>query len=461
LTADQKTTLANYTITTGTNDFKITSAKLYVYPKSVTITYGDETPELVVAKSENVTLTKTPTVKFKDGAAPTNVGTYVLTLEGEAAAEGYEVELMDGQYTIEPKALTPVIATQTIKKNATVDALDQTKVTFKGLVGEDLIGYKLKFADGVTTTADMTWNNGIAIQSKDVDGMKNANYTIDWDATGKLIVGAGTTANIEFTSVNADAEKINNQAGETQNVTINFTPRNGRNYGSGAATNWEAKKWTTMVLPFDISVADLSEALGYAIVNVIDPDKTVVNSTESKFYGKLTMTGGNGSTEVLKANKPFLVKIASDMDPLEDYDFGKRLIVKDDNTSVDAGKGCKFVGTYVNKTVTKNDEAAIWFMNGDEDGWQYIGADSEATWTIVPFEAYIDISNVPAASRNITFYAEEIDGTVTAIKGISVDENGRAKMNAEGWYNLNGMKLQGAPIQKGVYIYNGKKYVVK
>lgn len=461
LTPAQKTTLANYTITTGTNDFKITSAKLYVYPKSVTITYGDETPALVLATSEDVTLTKTPTVKFKDGAAPTNVGTYVLTLEGEAAAEGYEVELMDGQYTIEPKALTPVIATQTIEKNATVDALDQTKVTFEGLVGEDIIGYNLKFATGVNVTTDNTNDAGIAIEAKTVPGMKNTNYTIAWTATGKLIVGEGSTAAIAFTSENTDAHIIDDQAGETQNVTINFAPRNGRNYGSGAPTNWKAKQWTTMVLPFDISVADLSKALGYAIVNVIDRDRTEVDGTSSKFYGKLTMTGGNGSTEVLKANKPFLVKIASDMDPLEAYYFGKRLIVKDDNTSVDAGKGCKFVGTYVNKTVTKNDEAAIWFMNGDENGWQFIGATSSATWTIVPFEAYIDMSNLPAASRNITFYAEEIDGTVTAIKGISVDENGRAKLNAEGWYNLNGMKLQGAPIQKGVYIYNGKKYVVK
>ena len=462
LTDAQKTTLANYTITTGTNDFKITSAKLYVYPKSVTITYGDETPELVVATSEDVTLTKTPTVKFKDGAAPTNVGTYVLTLEGEAAAEGYEVELMDGQYTIETKALTPVIATQTIAKEATVEALDQSKVTFEGLVGEDLIGYSLKFGTSVTTDADKTWDAGIAIETKTVTGMKNANYTIDWNATGKLIVGAGTADAIEFTSVDADATTIANQYGETQNVTIKFAPRNGRDYGDGAADiEWKAAKWTTMVLPFDISVAELSQALGYAIVNVIDATRTVVDGTGSKFYGKLTMTGGNGSDEVLKANKPFLVKIAGNMDPAENYNFGSRLIVKADDTSVDAGGNCTFVGTYVNKTVTKDDEAAIWFMNGDEDGWQYIGSSSSATWTIRPFEAYIDMSNVPAASRNITFYAEEIDGTVTAIKGISVDENGRAKMNAEGWYNLNGMKLQGAPIQKGVYIYNGKKYVVK
>jgi hypothetical protein len=33
--------------------------------------------------------------------------------------------------------------------------------------------------------------------------------------------------------------------------------------------------------------------------------------------------------------------------------------------------------------------------------------------------------------------------------------------NAEGWYTVNGIKLQSAPTEKGVYINNGKKVVVK
>ena len=30
-----------------------------------------------------------------------------------------------------------------------------------------------------------------------------------------------------------------------------------------------------------------------------------------------------------------------------------------------------------------------------------------------------------------------------------------------GWYTINGTKLQAAPTQKGIYIFNGKKLVVK
>jgi len=403
-----------------------------------------------------------------------NVGAYSMTATvANPDPEKYtSVTVAPGIFTIKKAQLTFTMPAQTVALNAAATALKKDNIVVEGINNEDDADdlYELAYDGG----ADLESNN------TDVDGYKatlttaaQTKYEIITDATtdpvttgvtisGKLIVGTGTAAAINFTSVDADATIIANQYGETQAVTINFAPRNGRDYGDGAADiEWKAAKWTTMVLPFDISVAELSQTLGYAIVNVIDPDRTVVDGTGSKFYGKLTMTGGNGSDEVLKANKPFLVKIAGNMNPETNYNFGSRLIVKADDTSVDAGGDCTFVGTYVNKTVDSDDEAAIWFMNGDEDGWQYIGSSSSATWTIRPFEAYIDMSNVPAASRNITFYAEEIDGTVTAIKGISVDENGRAKMNAEGWYNLNGMKLQGAPIQKGVYIYNGKKYVVK
>jgi hypothetical protein len=37
--------------------------------------------------------------------------------------------------------------------------------------------------------------------------------------------------------------------------------------------------------------------------------------------------------------------------------------------------------------------------------------------------------------------------------------NGQWSMDT--WYDLNGRKLQAAPTKKGVYLFNGKKVVVK
>ena len=126
----------------------------------------------------------------------------------------------------------------------------------------------------------------------------------------------------------------------------------------------------------------------------------------------------------------------------------------------DAGT-VKFTGTYAPKDVTGNDNAKIWFLMGNNDSWAYIGAGKTATWNVLPFEGFIDMTNVPdAAAHNMTFYFEELDGSTTAIRSVNVDDlNG--KIATEGMYNLNGMKLNTVPTQKGVYILNGKKVVIK
>jgi hypothetical protein len=245
-------------------------------------------------------------------------------------------------------------------------------------------------------------------------------------------------------------------------VTIDFTAR-ARELPVGTPRTWTANTWVTLTLPFNISVADLSKALGYAIVNVIDPERTKVSGTSSEFYGKLTMKGGNGTGDeaYLVANKPFLVKTADDITGV--IDFGTQTIVAPSDLSVDAGEGAKFTGTYTTKNVTKAADAAIWFMiGGGRQSWAYITTTSSAEWDILPFEGFIDMSSLPAQARsNMTFYFEEIDGSTTAIKSVSTDNLGSNKLDAKGWYNLNGMKMDGAPLQKGVYIKDGKKVVIK
>ena len=44
----------------------------------------------------------------------------------------------------------------------------------------------------------------------------------------------------------------------------------------------------------------------------------------------------------------------------------------------------------------------------------------------------------------------------TQISFVTVDQ-----LPKDGWYTLQGIKLQDAPTQSGVYIYNGKKQVIK
>ena len=71
-----------------------------------------------------------------------------------------------------------------------------------------------------------------------------------------------------------------------------------------------------------------------------------------------------------------------------------------------------------------------------------------------PSGAYLKI----ASGSGARIFIEEPDGSTTAIETINAD--GMA-VPAEGWYTINGVKLQGVPTEKGIYINNGKKIVVK
>ena len=176
---------------------------------------------------------------------------------------------------------------------------------------------------------------------------------------------------------------------------------------------------------------------------------------------KLKMSG------TIEANTPFVVKtedaIADVVDANGCIQFDGVTIKKpaSEYPSVDAGMGYKFVGAYATKAVNKDLSYLRWLF-GDGDKWQYVKSTSSAVWNIVPFAGYIDLGEANVSSApEITFTMEEIDGTKTAIKAIDAETVSSNIDNRTGWYTIGGMKLQSAPTQKGIYINNGKKVVVK
>ena len=64
----------------------------------------------------------------------------------------------------------------------------------------------------------------------------------------------------------------------------------------------------------------------------------------------------------------------------------------------------------------------------------------------------------PAAPLKARLYISLPDDEATAI---SATLNDKGQMINDKWYDLNGRRLNGKPTAKGVYINNGKKYVVK
>ena len=55
-------------------------------------------------------------------------------------------------------------------------------------------------------------------------------------------------------------------------------------------------------------------------------------------------------------------------------------------------------------------------------------------------------------------FIEDEDGTLTEINAVDADAE---VAYGEGWYTINGVKLEGEPTTTGTYIFNGKKVFIQ
>ena len=417
----------------------------------------------------------------------------VLVLTGLASTNYPKVTLQSQSFTVNPRPVAVLVKSQTINYG---DALAQDQDAAHWVVvdanshGGDWNGNKN--TDELYTTLQVTFSTTKALAEygpKDTPWenvieatSKNANYIIDvtdnstWgnltvNATGLVLLSSGDD---EFTKIKAND-------GKTVNVQINFSGRTRKlvNPDDDEATaanpwcNWSAGNWNALILPFDITVAELSNKLGYAD-NVDDFNYVVVNTikkdaADGKFQFQL-------ATGMIDANTPIMVKTVGDITSLPAattaltglIDFGLKTIEAPASAVVAAEytNGYKLVGQYAKNVLDKDntprrasDNWALYrFLYGNLDDFKGISSTSGNTWTIVPFDCYVDLSVDAAKTREVVFEFEEADGSTTVIKSVNANNS---DVKADGWYTLNGVKLQSMPTEKGIYINNGKKIVIK
>jgi hypothetical protein len=259
--------------------------------------------------------------------------------------------------------------------------------------------------------------------------------------------------------------------------------------GNADFSAWNADEWHAMVLPFEITVKELSKAFDYAYVNVVDPTATKANDVRFKLANIL---------DVIPANTPFCIKASvpynyetrttegdvTKVTPAQTLVFIPTTTGKTDETEakftidltgiategegawtvagVDADNenlGYKFAGIYDELTIDKDTKDALRFLGtvGGVNKWYYIGDASTKTCTLPPYTGFVNLGAKTADVREVTFTFEEEDGSTTSIKAVDFFNGNNANGDI---YTVDGMKVN-APTQKGVYIKNGKKVLVK
>ncbi len=312
------------------------------------------------------------------------------------------------------------------------------------------VTYKIQDADG-------NWYDDIVLQKR------ANNLTPTWP-----VEGFTPKEGYEYDYFYTDAtfsEKFEGDMPATGNTTL---------YIKETEITYISQPWKTLVLPF--AIEDLvayfgDDYQGVPSVNVSelqDVQGTLTEVGDQSFYHcKLIFN----PVRTIEAYKPYLFKVnrvdesiinkiyaaegteSCKITEIDDIDnpgisISMEGTLESDGSFMDASDGLHFYFGYdeakdaynfyrVSATIPRN---RCWFYINDK---RAAGAKLSFSFSIAP-----DGGEEPIGED---FGNQEL----TAVKGI---ENTAVKGD---WYNLNGQKLNGRPTANGIYIVNGKKFIVK
>ena len=202
--------------------------------------------------------------------------------------------------------------------------------------------------------------------------------------------------------------------------------------------------WYSLVLPFKAKVRDIAKAFGYAVVDVMDKKNARANSISLAVY-----------VGEIEANQPFVIKVDEmhNWPEMAAVTFGQQTIAEfdylnEDPTDTDGYN--QFIGTYKPKS---DFEVGDYIMRENHGNWQPY--EDGKTYDMKQTEAYLKPA---AAGAPVRIVIEEADGTTTVINGVDAEAE---VAYGEGWYTINGVKLEGEPATSGTYIFNGKKVFIQ
>ena len=137
------------------------------------------------------------------------------------------------------------------------------------------------------------------------------------------------------------------------------------------------------------------------------------------------------------------------------YDADADYVNEDGNVFVqNANNGHQFIGVY--NPVDVAGAEYKWIRS--KDGALVDGAKYKEQGTTAHMRRLIAYFKLNTTNGNARILIDEPDGTTTVINAVTAET---MNVQADGWYTLNGVKLQSIPTQKGIYINNGKKVVIK
>ena len=213
-------------------------------------------------------------------------------------------------------------------------------------------------------------------------------------------------------------------------------------------TFYKDGKWNTLCLPFGID--DFTGTV-FKDAIVMELDNSA-NSNTGFDASKGTLTLDFVDADRIVAGHAYIVKWETTAEPLEDPVFYYVTISDEDPVGVSSEDAyVTFIGIY-----------SPFSTGGEDKSMLYLGADNtlyypSSAMTINAFRAYFQLNGLTAGEPETdkqTIRAFNLNfGDET---GIFLMEDVRGKMS-DVWYTLDGRRVDGKPLVKGLYVHDGRK----
>ena len=226
--------------------------------------------------------------------------------------------------------------------------------------------------------------------------------------------------------------------------------------------------WNTLCLPFSLTEGQVSTQLAPEALMELDTDGTYDGHKTGFTVSTNTLYLYFKNATSIEAGKPYLVKWANTGENISNpvfYNVTLSSTTPTLVTSTDKGDdlgNVSFTGTYSPKDIFTTEKTTLYLDANNH--LCYPWGEDMTSFTINSFRAYFQLNNgfvcgEPGSTGTINNFVLNFGEETNGIEEISNLKPQTS--NPASWFTLDGRKLSGKPTQKGIYVNNGRKVVMK
>ncbi len=211
--------------------------------------------------------------------------------------------------------------------------------------------------------------------------------------------------------------------------------------------------WNTLCLPFNLTLSGSVLDGDNVVAKVLDGANTSLDNT-----GLLSLTFNEAPATIL-AGTPFIIKWDNTGSHLTNVQFSNVTLNKTAPTpatfSNAFGADGQFIGTYSPFSIDDgNIDKIVLLSDGNTLGY------SKNNRTLRSCRAHFMIPTTTSGIRAMMNFDIDFNGGEST--GVAaLNDNREMIHDNDGWYTLTGVKLDGKPTRRGIYLHNGRKEAVQ